>query len=124
VKDAQAQVEYVGGQRRDPLREEEEESMSTYRRKNNGEFRRYLARLEAELSDPLEETARQKEPQADPGAQEEANVALFLETCTKAVQQFQNRSKLWWWKTIAIEWLHQRAEAVLRLAKRIGKRAY
>jgi hypothetical protein len=113
---APIEVEYVGGQRRDTLREEEEEPMSTYRRKNNGEFNRYLARLEAELREQGEEAARQQEPQVDPAAQEEANVALFLDTCTKAVEQFQNRSRLWWWKTIAIEWLQLRAEAVVRLA--------
>jgi hypothetical protein len=118
------EVEYVGGQRRDTLREEEEEPMSTYRRRNNGEFNRYLARLEADLREQGEEATRQQEPQVDPAAQQEANVVLFLDTCTKAVEQFRNRSRLWWWKTIAIEWLHQRAEAVVRLAKRIGKRTY
>ena len=123
---ARIEIEYVGGQRRDTLREkeEEEEPMSTYRRKNNGEFNRYLARLEDELRQQQEEAARQQEPQEDPAAQEEANVVLFLDTCTKTVEQFQNRSRLWWWKTIAIEWLHQRAEAVVQLAKRIGKRTY
>lgn len=117
VKDAATQVEYVGGQRRDTLREEDEESTSTYRRKNNGEFSKYLAKLESELCEPQEEAA--PDPQDNPAAQVEANVALFLETCTKAIQQFQNRSRLWWWKTIAIEWLHQRFEAVVRIAKRI-----
>jgi hypothetical protein len=118
------EVEYFGGQRRDTLRVEEEEPMSTYRRRNNGEFNRYLARLEAELREQREEAARQQEPQVDPAAQQEANVALFLDTCTKAVEQFQNRSRLWWSKTIAIEWLHQRAEVVVRLARRIAKRTF
>jgi len=119
---APVEVEYVGGQRLDTLREEEEEPMSTYRRKNNGEFNRYLARLEAELCEQGAHAARQEESHVDPAAQEEANVALFLDTCTKAVEQFQNKSRLWWWETIAIEWLHQRAEAVVRLVRRIAKR--
>jgi len=106
-------------------RQEEEEPMSTYRRKNNREFNRYLAKLEGDLKTLQEETVQHQQAQQDSTARQKANVALFFfEPCAKAVEQHKNRSRLWWLETIAVEWLRQRAEALLRIAKRIGERTY
>jgi hypothetical protein len=58
--------------------------MSTYRRKNNGEFNRYLAMLEGDLKAQQEETVQHQQAQQDSTTQQEANVALFFETCAKA----------------------------------------
>jgi hypothetical protein len=46
---------------------------------------------------------------------QEADVELFLRTLATAIKQHKNRSRLWWMKTIAVEWLRQR---VTRKGKR------
>jgi hypothetical protein len=85
-----------------------EDEESTYRRWNNGEFKRYLEKCEAEIRAyrEQEEAARQQRL--------EVNVALFLDTCTKAVEQYKGRSRWFWYRVIAIEWCCQRIEAIVR----------
>jgi hypothetical protein len=50
-------------------------------------------------------------------ARQEADVELFLRTLATAIEQHKNRSRLWWMKAIAVEWLRQR---FTRKEKRFG----
>jgi hypothetical protein len=97
----------------DPDSEGEE---STYRRWNNGEFTKYLEKCEAEIC------AHGEQEKAVRQQRQEDNVALFLDTCTKAVEQYQDRSRWFWYYVIAVEWCRQRIEAIVCTGKRVSKR--
>ena len=61
-------------------KKEEEKLFLRSRRKNNGEFNRYLAKLEDDLRAPPEQTVQLA------GTTRKAKVAFICETCAKPVE--------------------------------------